>query len=139
MAHTLSPPLHRLFPPLNHHFALLSSLQAMEYGSFFFLIILFENERQQKRQLRKQTAIAAERTPRLTQNAAHGAIIGWTDNKTAIEVVDVSRMESEILPLYFRQTKFESFVRQLNLYGFRKVKAQQALKFTHPRLQQGLE
>jgi hypothetical protein len=34
-------------------------------------------------------------------------------------ILDRKKLEMEVLPLWFTQTKIESFFKQLNLYGFR--------------------
>jgi len=39
----------------------------------------------------------------------------------AFEVKDPKRLETEILPIFFRHCRFQSLVRQLNFYAFKKV------------------
>lgn len=60
---------------------------------------------------------------------------------------DQGRFAKEILPLYFKHSNIASFIRQLNMYGFRKVtNIEQGLKtekddleFQHPYFQKGQE
>jgi len=49
----------------------------------------------------------------------HDHIIEWVSGK--IEVHDPHRLESEVLNKYFRHSKYASFQRQLNYFGFRKL------------------
>ncbi|CAN0421562.1 unnamed protein product, partial [Ectocarpus sp. 8 AP-2014] len=39
----------------------------------------------------------------------------------AFEVKDPRRLEQDILPKYFRHSRFQSLVRQLNFYSFKKI------------------
>lgn len=49
----------------------------------------------------------------------NGEIIEWVDGR--IKVHHPERLESEVLHKYFRHSKFASFQRQLNYFGFRKI------------------
>jgi hypothetical protein len=40
---------------------------------------------------------------------------------SAFEVKDPKKLEAEVLPKYFRHSRFQSFVRQLNFYNFKKT------------------
>ncbi|RHY34673.1 hypothetical protein DYB32_000770 [Aphanomyces invadans] len=48
-------------------------------------------------------------------------VIGWCDGGKSFGVYDFDAMEKRILPTYFRHSKFASFQRQLNYFGFRKL------------------
>ncbi|KAL3510406.1 hypothetical protein ACH5RR_029807 [Cinchona calisaya] len=49
-------------------------------------------------------------------------LISWTQTHSNSFVIwDVSRFSSELLPKYFKHSNFSSFIRQLNIYGFRKA------------------
>lgn len=48
-------------------------------------------------------------------------IIRWVGRGMAFEVLSPKRLETEILPKLFRHCHFQSFVRQLNFYAFKKV------------------
>lgn len=41
----------------------------------------------------------------------------WTSNGESFRITDLERLESETLPSYFRHSRFQSLVRQLNFYN----------------------
>jgi hypothetical protein len=49
-------------------------------------------------------------------------ILRWINNDTAFKIFDLARFESEVIPKYFSSFKMQSFQRQINLYGFRRLK-----------------
>ena len=57
---------------------------------------------------------------------------------TSFEVKDPKRLELEILPKYFRHARFQSFVRQLNFYSFKKIsKERNSWVYSHEFFQRG--
>lgn len=56
------------------------------------------------------------------------AVASWSADGRTFVVKDVPQFESSVIPQYFKHSKFSSFVRQLNFYGFRKVKYSDSLR-----------
>ncbi|CAK79166.1 unnamed protein product (macronuclear) [Paramecium tetraurelia] len=56
------------------------------------------------------------------QNPENEDIIGFTDKGNAFVVKDQSKLSNEILPTHFKHHNFSSFIRQLNMYGFKKIR-----------------
>lgn len=54
-------------------------------------------------------------------NSSHGMIL-WSETGEAFRIADVATFSSLVLPMYFRTSKFSSFQRNLNLYGFSKAR-----------------
>eukprot|EP00536_Pseudo-nitzschia_multiseries_P005704 jgi/Psemu1/99408/gw1.110.25.1 len=48
-------------------------------------------------------------------------IVSWVDNGEAFRVHLPDEFVENIMPHFFKQTKYKSFQRQLNLYGFTRI------------------
>ncbi|KAF0720058.1 Aste57867_590 [Aphanomyces stellatus] len=67
------------------------------------------------------------------------SVAAWNDSGTAFVVKNVSALERQVLPKYFKHSHFASFTRQLRFYGFEKIKHQDGnnatitWEFSHPK------
>jgi hypothetical protein len=50
-------------------------------------------------------------------------IVGWHDDGLCFKVHDPDAFVKKVLPLHFKESKWRSFQRQLNLYGFQRITA----------------
>jgi len=65
----------------------------------------------------------------IVSNPEYDHIISWLPSGEAFSIHRRKEFESEILPKYFRQARFHSFVRKLNRWGFRRVNKNCAASF----------
>lgn len=68
------------------------------------------------------------------------SIVRWDSSGRTVIIESVSKFADEVLPKYFKMKKFTSFVRQLNLYGFRKISSEMdpnQCEFFHSCFRQG--
>ncbi|XP_043913132.1 heat shock factor protein 3-like [Protopterus annectens] len=84
----------------------------------------------------------------LVEDSTTNDVITWSGNGQNFRVLNEHKFAKEILPLYFKHSNMSSFVRQLNMYGFRKVvslegglirHAEDLMEFHHPFFIQGEE
>lgn len=69
-------------------------------------------------------------------------IVSWTSDGLSFVVNNADKFAEHIIPRYFKHNNMASFVRQLNFYGFRKVKHSRTItvdvdviEFKHPQFQ----
>jgi hypothetical protein len=55
-------------------------------------------------------------------NSCDQSLCSWAEDGLSFVVADPDDLAAKIIPQYFKHNKFLSFVRQLNFYGFRKIK-----------------
>ncbi|CAD8179896.1 unnamed protein product [Paramecium octaurelia] len=62
----------------------------------------------------------------------------WSDDGKSFEVCDIKKLEKQILKIFYKQKSFASFIRQLNLYGFKRSKIRRNINvFAHRYFIQG--
>ena len=72
-------------------------------------------------------------TYELLSNESISNIICWAEDGSSFIIFDLFNFTNTVLPTYFKHSNLASFIRQLNMYGFHKIKDdQQIIQFSHP-------
>ena len=64
---------------------------------------------------------------RMLQEEQNSGVVEWLNGK--IIIYNIKKLESDVLSKYFNHSKYTSFLRQLNNFGFIKLKQNQKPKF----------
>lgn len=75
------------------------------------------------------------KTFEMVDDPATNNAVSWRGDDSFV-VKDPGLFSTKILPCYFKHNNLSSFVRQLNIYGFRKV-ASDCWEFAHPKFRKG--
>jgi heat shock transcription factor 1 len=71
--------------------------------------------------------------PASIQSDEFSKIIFWAPSGREFVIKDVNKFQQIVLPRFFRHSKMNSFIRQLNMYGFHKSRADHSKSvFSHP-------
>ena len=62
-----------------------------------------------------------EKLYEIIENATEQGLAKWEGDGKIFKITEPERFADELLPHYFRQTKYKSFQRQLNVYGFKRI------------------
>lgn len=73
------------------------------------------------------------------EQQGHEDIVSWNKGGTGFTVHNKELFTKQIIPMYFNQTKYKSFQRQLSLYGFQRITggANKGLRY-HEKLRRGM-
>mmetsp|Transcript_41892 Transcript_41892/g.100930 ORF Transcript_41892/g.100930 Transcript_41892/m.100930 type:complete len:281 (+) Transcript_41892:3032-3874(+) len=112
-------------------------------------------KKERRRAKRKAASSSKDEAPMFLRKAFHivntcdPTIAAWSEDGLSFYVKDQDRFASEIIPKCFKHNHFSSFVRQLNFYGFRKLREDHVeldsvdeskskwCHFRHPKFQRG--
>merc|ERR1712151_88216 len=60
----------------------------------------------------------------ILEQPRHLSAISWKDDGNSFIIHDQAVFLNEIIPLYFKTSRWKSFQKQLNIYGFQRVEGQ---------------
>lgn len=66
----------------------------------------------------------------LIKNEKNQRCMSWVSQGTFM-ITDSDELSKNVLRQYFKHSNFSSFIRQLNIYGFEKVKSEQNCHYYH--------
>jgi hypothetical protein len=59
---------------------------------------------------------------RFLEEETYPSVLKWTRKGTSFVICDLSFFTENVLPVVFRHSNYQSFVRQINKYGFQKIR-----------------
>ncbi|OMJ80218.1 hypothetical protein SteCoe_19581 [Stentor coeruleus] len=69
----------------------------------------------------------------MLSNNSLSSIVSWSSDGTEFMILSMNEFTDKVLPMYFKHSNFASFIRQLNMYDFHKLRSgTQELIYQHP-------
>ena len=62
----------------------------------------------------------------ILNNKKYSKIIHWSQDGSFIVITNIQALSQKVLPIYFKHQNYSSFVRQLNIYNFHKIRTNQS-------------
>ncbi|KDO26642.1 hypothetical protein SPRG_08046 [Saprolegnia parasitica CBS 223.65] len=81
-----------------------------------------EADGEDKERMMSKTVPFLEKTYMMLEQCTP-SVASWAPDGLSFVVYNADKFASEVIPMYFKHSKFSSFVRQLNFYGFRRLKS----------------
>lgn len=75
-----------------------------------------------KKLIKSQITPFLAKTYDILMSNEYSDLIYWTEDGHGFIVNNIPRFENTVLPKYFKHNKFTSFIRQLNMYDFHKIR-----------------
>eukprot|EP01017_Pseudomicrothorax_dubius_P051102 TRINITY_DN9771_c0_g2_i2.p1 TRINITY_DN9771_c0_g2~~TRINITY_DN9771_c0_g2_i2.p1 ORF type:complete len:267 (+),score=43.13 TRINITY_DN9771_c0_g2_i2:90-890(+) len=77
---------------------------------------------------------------RILKSGEAADILKWSEDGCSVVILDKRKLSQNVLPKFFKHGNYHSFVRQLNMYGFQKIRKTQGQDtFTHHLFRQGYD
>jgi hypothetical protein len=64
-----------------------------------------------------------QKTFDMLNDSSLSSTVSWTEDGTEFVIYNTSEFSEKILPLFFKHSNFASFIRQLNMYDFHKLRS----------------
>lgn len=64
----------------------------------------------------------------------HAKIVSWAPDGESFQISDTQAFQQEVIPKYFKHRNLKSFIRQLNLHDFKKIRPVESSKGAHPEV-----
>ena len=82
--------------------------------------MLLKKTKRQK--AKKKPCFFLEKLFKILESNSNKNLIHWSKEGISIIITDSYKFSNKILPIYFKHNSYSSFYRQLNLYGFHKIR-----------------
>ena len=71
----------------------------------------------------KKASVFITNLYKILEDSTNHIHINWCDDQESFIILNISRFSETVLPKYYKHSNYSSFVRQLNMYNFTKLRS----------------